>query len=209
MAILLSLHRKWAQMILNGEKPFEFRTRKGKDWKAEDTVYIYETGKNGGSQKVVGKFIIKDIKAIQKCRLGCYSFLEYYCEHVIKDTEALKAVRKAYEKDIPGYNNSVKLTYLYLPEVLDCLSRQEEPAYHSYDKEYQDKKDKAEALINACDSWLSEIGFYNDYDESNYKYYIEIEAPERFKEPQNLSNFKSRENKEIARAPQSWMYCLD
>ncbi len=207
MAILMSLHKKWAHMILDGKKPFEFRKKIGKDWKAGDTVYIYETSKNGGSQKIVGKFVVKDVKAIQKCRLGCYSFLEYYCEHIIKDMEALAAVRTAYEKDVPGYNNSVKLTYLYLPEVLDSLINHKDLPYSYYDEEYQEKKEKGNALVEACDAWLSEIGFYDDYDESNYKYYIEVETPERFKEPLNLSDFKSREDKEITRPPQSWMYC--
>ena len=54
MSIIISIYKHWTQMILNKEKPIEFRTKLPKDFKTGDKIYIYETARYGGARAIVG-----------------------------------------------------------------------------------------------------------------------------------------------------------
>jgi len=58
IAILLPIHKKYSDLILNNEKKLELRKTLPKDtWENSYTVYLYET-KNTGCGKIVGNFIM-------------------------------------------------------------------------------------------------------------------------------------------------------
>ena len=213
MDILMSLHKKWADKIFDGSKTLEFRKKIGKDFKVGDIVYIYETGKNGGKKQVVGDFTIKSIVRIdQSSGCGTYDLLPYYCENIIRDFEALEAVKKAYAIELPNYKDSIKLSYIYNINFLESLrdtdnfpfllnlSREEQRAYY-------DGQEKTKKLIDSCEDWLRDIGYYNEFEETYYNYYLEIENVHKYDMSLNLNAFLNKEKEPIITAPQSWCYC--
>lgn len=216
MDSLISIHNIWCNKIFNKEKFLEFRNNIGKDIHAGDKVYMYETYFNKGRKKVVGEFTIKSINPIFKnhSRLGCYSFLKIYAEKVVKDEELLKKVEKALSINLTGYYNDLVLNSLFVPEELEYMEKYSLPmptdfetSFKKYsDKSYLEAKNKADKLMKDCDDWLRNIGYYNDLDESNYKYMIEIENPIRYDNPIAISEFELLNGNKIKRAPQSWCY---
>lgn len=213
MDILMSLHKIWVDKILDGTKILEFRKSIGKDFNIGSTVYIYETAKNGGLQKVVGQFTIKDIVKLDgKSKVATFDLLPYYCKNVIKENDTLSVVNKAFSIELPNYNNSIKLSYIYninfLESLRDTGSFPDLLKMSELEiKQYYSNQEKSKSLVSACDKWLTDIGFYNEYGESNYKYYIEIKDVVKFKKPLILTCFIGRNGKVIERAPQSWCYC--
>ena len=189
MDILMSLHKKWADKIFDGSKTLEFRKKIGKDFKVGDIVYIYETGKNGGKKQIVGD-----------------------CENIIRDFEVLEAVKKAYAIELPNYKDSIKLSYIYNINFLESLrdtdnfpfllnlSREEQRAYY-------DGQEKTKKLIDSCEDWLRDIGYYNEFEETYYNYYLEIENVHKYDMSLNLNAFLNKEKEPIITAPQSWCYC--
>ena len=213
MDILMSLHKKWANKLLDGSKILEFRKRIGKDFKVGDIVYIYETGKNGGKKQIVGDFTIKSIVKIdQSSGCGTYDLLPYYCKNVLKDLDALEAVMKAYSIELSHYKDSIKLSYIYNVNFLEALrdtdnfpfllnlSREEQNAYY-------EGQEKTKKLIDSCEDWLRNIGYYNEFEETYYNYYLEVENVHKYENSLSLDNFLNKENKPITVAPQSWCYC--
>ena len=213
MNILMSLHKKWADKIFDGSKILEFRKRIGKNFKAGDIVYIYETSKNGGCKKVVGYFNIKTIVKIdQSSGCGTYDLLPYYCKNILKDEAVFEEVMKAYNIELPNYKDSIKLSYIYNVNFLEFLrdtnefpfllnlSKKEQKAYYA-------GQEKTKKLIDSCEEWLRDIGYYNEFDETYYNYYLEIENVNKFDEPKELSDFMNQNNLPINVAPQSWCYC--
>lgn len=208
----MALHNNWANMILNGSKPLEFRNSIGKDFEIGNRVYIYETSKYGGRKKVVGEFKIKDIVKIPKAKCGTYFFLEYFCKNIKKDDEALKAVRKIYSINLEHYDNSLKLSYIFLPEIVEAINKDDSaPDILNMSREefnrFNTLQDKSIALTKECDNWLSSIGFYDEYGESYYNYYIEIKDTVAYDTPLDLSNFEGADGKIISTPPQGFRYC--
>lgn len=211
MAILMSIHNVWCEKILNGTKTLEFRNNIGKNFSIGDTIYIYETFRNNGRKMVVGEVKIKDIKEIPKSRCGCYGLLPYYAQHIVTDKEIKKAIIDTYNIDLPNYDGIFKMKWMFLPKYLEkfkatghlpdfMLMKDEEF------KEYEEKSFKAQLVMEACDDWLRDIGYYNECDESYYKKYIEIELPLRYETPIPVENFKNLKGEKITKAPQSWCY---
>lgn len=211
MAVLMSLYNVWCNKILDGSKPLEFRNNIGKDFKVGDKIYLYETSKNNGRKKVVGEVIIKDIVKLQKSKMGFYNFLGYYVKNILKDKDLYKKVETVYEYDLPNYDAGYKFYWLFLPEVLDELKTHNKlPDYFDMTpeeaKRFQQLQKKAQKLIEDCDDWLRSIGYYNEYEESFYKNYIEVTNPIKYTTPLELSDFKNLKGSPITRAPQSWCY---
>ena len=211
MAILMSIHNIWCEKILNGTKILEFRNNIGKNFSIGDTIYIYETFKNNGRKMVVGEVKIKDIKEIPKSKCGCYGLLPYYAQHIVTDEETKKAIIDTYNVVLPNYDGIFKMKWMFLPKYLEkfkatgrlpdfMLMKDEEF------KEYEEKSFKAQLVMEDCDNWLRDIGYYNEYDETFYKKYIELEKPYRYKTPISIKNFKNLKGEILKKAPQSWCY---
>jgi hypothetical protein len=73
-------------------------------------------------------------------------------------------------------------------------------------KEIIDANDYSNKCIGECDDWLMKIGFYNDCDESYYKYGIVLKDAVRYDVPKELSEFIGANGEKITRPPQSYMY---
>lgn len=69
-AILMSVNPPYAEMIVSGQKPMEFRNKVIKDVYSDSdcppTVYIYETKNKGGCGMVIGKATIVKIFKLQQ-----------------------------------------------------------------------------------------------------------------------------------------------
>ena len=213
MDILMSLHKQWASKIFNKTKTLEFRKNIGKDFNVGDIVYIYETSKNNGRKMIVGQFTIKDIVKIdQSSGCGTYDLLPYYCEHIIKDNEALKAVKKAYDVELSHYKDSIKLSYIYNLDFLESLRDTDDfPCLFTMPQEklnkYYKGQEQTKKLIDDCEKWLKDIGYYNEFDETYFNYYIEIENVIKYDTPLKITDFFNTKNEQITTAPQSWCYC--
>jgi predicted transcriptional regulator len=99
MKVLLSIHPKYANLILNGIKKWEYRKHNFK--KKVDTVFLYATSP---IKKVVGEFtidfIIEDYRDViwkKTMQESGITEEEYY--NYIKDTRLISAIRiKAYKR---------------------------------------------------------------------------------------------------------------
>lgn len=213
MDILMSIHKVWIEKIFNKEKILEFRKSIGKNFKIGDTVYLYETSKNGGSKKVVGEFTIKDIvKLNKKSKIATYDLLPYYCLNIIKDEEAFEAVDKIFNIPLKNYNDAIKLSYIFNPHFIEYLRDTNNfPDLSKFSRDelniYLKNQEKSSKLVKDCDNWLFNIGFYNEYWECYYKYYLEIDNVKKYDIPLDLSNFKNQKGEIILKASQSWCYC--
>lgn len=213
MNAIFSIHKKFSDLIFDGTKPWEFRNIRTK-LEAGDKVYIYET-KSGGCGKVVGYFVVDYIKEVSKSsKLGCYHFLVEYAERYLQK-EDVEQAKKATGIDMSesGYNPALVLMYLYFDEELDYVKENKKPPSSSRRfedmVEYDRKKKKAIELTEGCDEWLNQMGFYNKWDESTWKYQIRIREAVRFAEPVSITEFKRMDGTCIGRAPQSFCYCVD
>lgn len=210
MDILMSFHRKWTEQIFQGEKPLEFRSKIGKEFTIGKTVYMYETKKDNGSQRIVGEFEIADIQRLPLSKVGTYGLLPYFCKNILRDKEALEQVEKAYDINLPNYDNAIKLDYLYDLDLLTKLSKNEPFSFFdmSFDEVqiHENNRKKADNLIKLCDNWLFSIGFYNQYGETSYNYYLEIKDILKYEVPLNLVDFKNTKDEKLKTPPQSWCY---
>lgn len=211
MAILMSLYNIWCDKILDGSKPLEFRNNIGKQFKPGEIIYLYETSKNNGRKKVVGEVKIKDIKEIPKSKCGCYGFLPYFAENIIADKEIKDAIMYAYNFDLPNYDGIFKMKWMFLPKHLEHFKETGEfPNFFLMEEEelddYEKKSSAAQSVLEECDNWLDSMGYYNEFYESYYKNYIEVETPIRYTTPLNLEDFVNLKDEKITKAPQSWCY---
>ena len=68
--ILMPIRKPWTDMILSGEKPFEFRNRLGRFWGVGSRIYIYESKAQGGAGMVVGEAVIAGIVPVPANSVG-------------------------------------------------------------------------------------------------------------------------------------------
>ena len=64
----------------------------------------------------------------------------------------------------------------------------------------------SENYIRECDDWLKKIGYYNDCEESYYKYGIVLTNITKFDTPISINDINDKNGDPIKTAPQSWMY---
>lgn len=211
MDVLLSMHKEFCDLIFEGKKPLEFRTKQITKLKKGDIVYIYETYRHKGQKKVVGKATVKNTFKIKNSKMGFYSFMGYYVENILKDKELLEKVNYIYNYDLPNYDPAYKFNFLYTPETLDMLKETNSlPNYLALspekNKELFALEKKSRNLIKDCDNWLKTIGYYNIEEVSFYTFCIELENPIRYKTPLDISSFRNSNGDIISKAPQSWYY---
>lgn len=206
----MSVHKPYTDRVFNGTKMMEFRKRIGKDVHCGDTIYVYETKKNSGSGSVIGSVKIKSILLIPKIKVGTYFLLPYYVEQYGTEEEK-ETVKRAMRIKFDGYNSSLVLSYLFQADALSYIEKNNVPPspwplYGSSLKEYNEAKRKEGDLCARCDEWGKKIGFYNQYDESDWKIAILLENPVLFKTPKKIEEFRGRNGNRLTRAPQSWCY---
>lgn len=223
MNIIISIYNHWAQMILNGEKTIEFRTRLPNDFKQGDTIYIYETAKHGGAHAIVGEckvdYIISVLREGDKNKwpiLGAYPFIDYYLEK-IKGDKATADYYRSLKTEFDTYENyryGFILNYAFCDEELESLRTTGSLLDITKNMDFEliktmDEKMKASsALVEECDRWLSKIGYYNDFDETNYKYGIVLKDVIKYDKPIPITDFLDKNGNNIKTVPQSWMYTL-
>lgn len=61
MNVIYPIHKVWADKILSGDKPFEFRTKLPRKLTLGSKIFIYETKNNNGAGAVVGECVVNDI----------------------------------------------------------------------------------------------------------------------------------------------------
>ena len=84
VAVFLPLHKRWADLILCGEKTLEVR-RKPPKLTPPYLVYVYETSSSGGCGMVVGEFVCEQVSefvpmngrySAELCDRACLSVAE-------------------------------------------------------------------------------------------------------------------------------------
>ena len=206
-------------MILSGNKPLEFRTRLPKELDVGSTIYLYETRKHGGAGAVVGECIVKDIISVLSPEgkwpiCGNYPFLEFYCENILNDTamaEHIRMCKQEFNGKPENYRYGYLTKFMFSPESLESLRTTGETidlmtlTIPERDKILKDFA-IADKLELACDDWLTNIGFYNECGETNYRYGLVLSEPVRYSTPKPLSEFLDASGKPIQNAPQSFCY---
>jgi predicted transcriptional regulator len=177
-----------------------------------DKVYLYETSKNNGRKMVVGEFTIKEIIDISKNRtkLGCYYFIDDYAKYILKDKTLYDRICRLKNIKITDYNQSYLLNFLFFDDILDYAeknNRLDDMCKFNPSEEYKIKREKAEDLMEDCDKWLNQMGFYNEDMMSYWNYAIVIDNPIKYTNPLSIADFKGANGKIIQKAPQSWCYC--
>lgn len=222
MDIIISIYRHWSNMIFDGKKPLEFRTKLPNDISIGDTIYIYETAKHGGARAVVGKCKIKNIINVLRDdgkwpTFGCYPFIDYFCEHIKKDEKSAKIyrdVKAEFLYKFENYKHGYIIDFAFCEEELEHIRKCGKPIdlwqIADYDKVQSilKKNEISHNLIKECDDWLTKIGFYNECLESYYKYAFVLDEIEKFDKPILITDFLDKNNNPISRPPQSWMYTL-
>ena len=223
MDIMMSIHKEWVDKILSGKKPFEFRKKLPKNFSAGDKIYIYETSKQNGLQKVIGECKVKHILnfANDKGKLpcfGCYPFIEYFMEHIKGDKETadrFKSVKEEFYGKFERYKYGFIINFALCDLELEHIRQHGCPidtwelypyAENEELKTVLEQNEKANKLLMECDAWLSEIGFYDDTDESFWRYAIELTDIVKYDKPMEIQNFIGKNNKPIRKPPQSWYY---
>ena len=220
MDILYSLHKKWSNKIFDLTKPIEFRTKLPKDLKQNTKIYIYETSKNDGCQKVIGEcrvdYIINVLSPEGKWPfVGCCPFLEYYFYNIKKDFETARVyenVRKRFENKSTNYKYGYVFQYAFSEENLKSIE-ETGSAIDTFTilnfnevKKLLDDIDISDKHMKEVDNWLTSIGFYDEYDETNYRYGIVLIYVVKYNTPLSLDNFVNKDGQTVVRPPQSYMY---
>lgn len=221
MNIIISLYKHWSDMILRGEKTLEFRTRLPKDFHVGEKIYFYETSRQNGRKMVVGEATVKDI--ISVCNkdgkwpmVGCYPFTEYYFSEIKKDEKMYNLYKSLKEElgNLKQYKYGYLMGYFQSPKeiqslrengsLIDTFKLSNEKAW-----EVIDANNKSDKTAQEIDDWLTKIGFYNKYEETNYKYAYVLDNIIRYEKPKNISEFKNKNGENIKNPPQSYIYTIN
>ena len=211
MAVIYPIYKVFNDLIFSGTKPFEFRTRLPKNLTTGTKVYIYEPVKHCGCRKVVGEFAVGNILHCDY-HIGCIPFLPYFCRNVLKDEDYAQKFEKALSIPMPEYKKGFAAQFALDKESIKHIEKTGKPPKpedYLYNHARCVKLDKVEEIMDMTDCWLRRIGFYNAFDESNYKFALEIINPVRYTTPKDLGEFKKLDGTKIEKAPQSFVYAQD
>ena len=221
MNIIISLYKHWSDMILSGEKTLEFRTRLPKDFHIGEKIYFYETSRQNGRKMVVGEATVKDI--ISVCNkdgkwpmVGCYPFTEYYFSEIKKDEKMYNLYKSLKEElgNLKQYKYGYLMGYFQSPKEIQSLRENGSliDTFKLSNKEAWeviDANNKSDKTAQEIDDWLTKIGFYNKYDETNYKYAYVLDNIIKYEKPKNISEFKNKNGESIKNPPQSYIYTIN
>ena len=221
MNIIISLYKHWSDMILSGEKTLEFRTRLPKDFHIGEKIYFYETSRQNGRKMVVGEATVKDI--ISVCNkdgkwpmVGCYPFTEYYFSEIKKDEKMYNLYKSLKEElgNLKQYKYGYLMGYFQSPKEIQSLRENGSliDTFKLSNKEAWeviDANNKSDKTAQEIDNWLTKIGFYNKYEETNYKYAYVLDNIIKYEKPKNISEFKNKNGEIIKNPPQSYIYTIN
>ena len=212
MDVIFSIRKNFLDLIFDGTKNIEFRKRIGKDIHEGDTIYFYETKAAGGSGMVVGEAKIKNIKPIERKKIGSYILLPYYVEKYGSEEEK-EQIKKILDIHVSGYDDSVVLSYIFDNWSLDYMKKNDrlpDPRRNPIWKDasvYNDTHWKAQMLCERADRWGKQIGFYDTLDECCWNWIIELENPIKYSSEKYINEFTDKSGlSRITSAPQSWCY---
>ena len=208
-------------MILRGEKTLEFRTRLPKDFHIGEKIYFYETSRQNGRKMVVGEATVKDI--ISVCNkdgkwpmVGCYPFTEYYFSEIKKDEKMYNLYKSLKEElgNLKQYKYGYLMGYFQSPKEIQSLRENGSliDTFKLSNKEAWeviDANNKSDKTAQEIDDWLTKIGFYNKYEETNYKYAYVLDNIIKYEKPKNISEFKNKNGESIKNPPQSYIYTIN
>ena len=208
-------------MILRGEKTLEFRTRLPKDFYIGEKIYFYETSRQNGRKMVVGEATVKDI--ISVCNkdgkwpmVGCYPFTEYYFSEIKKDEKMYNLYKSLKEElgNLKQYKYGYLMGYFQSPKEIQSLRENGSliDTFKLSNKEAWeviDANNKSDKTAQEIDDWLTKIGFYNKYEETNYKYAYVLDNIIKYEKPKNISEFKNKNGEIIKNPPQSYIYTIN
>lgn len=208
-------------MILSGEKTLEFRTRLPKDFHIGEKIYFYETSRQNGRKMVVGEATVKDI--ISVCNkdgkwpmVGCYPFTEYYFSEIKKDEKMYNLYKSLKEElgNLKQYKYGYLMGYFQSPKEIQSLRENGSliDTFKLSNKEAWeviDANNKSDKTAQEIDDWLTKIGFYNKYEETNYKYAYVLDNIIKYEKPKNISEFKNKNGEIIKNPPQSYIYTIN
>ena len=75
--------------------------------------------------------------------------------------------------------------------------------------EFQEKRTKADKIIQEADEWLTNIGYYNENCESFFKKYLEISNIILYNTSKELNLFKNKNNQIFDKKIKNWAYTLN
>lgn len=189
--------------LITTRKTFEFRTRLPKELETGTKIYIYEPAKKGGCRKVVGEF---QVGKILNCdyHIGSYPFMPYFCRNVLKNEEYAEKFETALHAEMPDFKAGTAINFALDENSMKIIEKT--GRYPDFIEQNQNKVKKTREIIEQCDQWLSKLGFYNEYSESNYKYALETVNPIRYETPKELSEFTKLDGTPVLKAPQGFVY---
>ena len=210
MNCMFSMKKEYADLIFNEINPFDFRNVCPK-LDEGDKVYLYET-KSSGCGKVVGYFIVENICEIPHSKIGTYLYIDTYAK-MFCDEKIQESVNKAKQVEFEDYYNSYVLDFLFMDDLIEEMIKTHKPPIIDYWKMNQDEmkeynliKQKQTDFCQTCDEWLKKIGFYNEYDESTWKYQINIKNVVKFEKPIDVNKFQLRNGNYITNGLQNFYY---
>ena len=213
MNVIFSVRKKYVDKIILNEKIFEFRNVLPKQFKIGETIYIYETAKNGGKRKIVGELIAEDIINLnpqgKTPMYGCWSFLDYYVETIEKDIESANRFKEMKKYNPENYKFGSLITFALSPYYSEIVKEGKHPNFNPFREEDNKKLKLADKYMYACDDWLRNQGFYDDDDKSYWKYAIKFRVNKIYEIPVELNEFLNQNGEKIVHPPQSWMYTLN
>lgn len=215
MNIILASASVSADMILNGTKPLEFRTKHLKGIRPGETIFFYQIKKRGGCGMVVGHCTLVDTIPVLRPAFGCYNLMDYFLRNIKKNSALADHVQSVMQEYAPylehQYRYGYILKYVFSPENLKHIKEHLCPidtwkqGNATAMKIINDIR-KGEALISSCDEWLGKIGFYNDYGEVCFNYAYVLKNPVRYETPLPISRFTNSAGMHLNMAPQSCCY---
>ena len=209
MNCMITMSKEYIDLIFNGKKPFDFKNVSPK-LKEDDKVYLFDSSQ----KKVRGYYTVKDISEInhKKIKIGTYLFIDTFAK-IFCDEKIQKSVNKAKQVEFENYYNSYVLEFLFMDDLIEEMIKTHKPPvidYWKMNKEemkaYNQIKQKQTDFLSYCDNWLTQIGFYNEYDESIWKYQINIKNVVKFEKPIDVNKFQLRNGNYITNGPQNFYY---
>ena len=165
-------------------------------------------------KKVRGYYTVKDISEInhKELKIGTYLFIDTFAK-MFCDEKIQKSVNKAKQVEFENHYNSYVLEFLFMDDLIEEMIKTHKPPVidvwkmnQDEMKEYNQMRQKQTDFCQACDEWLTQIGFYNEYDESIWKYQINIKNVVKFEKPIDVNKFQLRNGNYITNGPQNFYY---
>lgn len=213
--IMAALYLPWAQMILNGRKPFEFRKKPWKQVQIGDKLYLYETKRFGGRGKVVGEATIAELISMEFSPPPEPKTFLYWAKHIAKREDLVRGIEEIESIRVRNYKDGFVYRFALCDPIRKEIIRTHRlpSSYNTffdrsvYPERYQ-KITEATRLILQYDEWLRQMGFWNDFGETDYRVAYRLENPIQYSEPKSIHEFCGLDGKPIQAHPQSGIYVL-